>query len=176
MKTIETLNAEQIKDKIGSAARPKNVMGRHFILVRQSDIVTQGAMIGQPMRLTEQRFLRIISGKAVYRFNLLDHTLCQGDIIVLPSDTIVEVLEFSDDYAVEALAVIDLPGIDHELAKRIFPVEVLHLSLHEDDHQRIGEYFDLLPDKWGERSTLIAPSVSSSSRWWPMSTNCREHS
>ena len=149
MKTIETLNAEQIKEKIGSAARPQNVMGSHFILVRQSDVVMQRAMIGQPMRLAEQRFLRIISGKALYRFNLLDHTLCQGDIIVLPSDTIVEVLDFSDDYAVEALAVIDLPGIDHELAKRIFPVEVLHLSLHEDDNQRIGEYFELIARQMG---------------------------
>lgn len=149
MKTIETLNAEQIKEKIGSAARPQNVMGSHFILVRQSDVVMQRAMIGQPMRLAEQRFLRIISGKALYRFNLLDHSLCQGDIIVMPSDTIVEVLDFSDDYAVEALAVIDLPGIDHELAKRIFPVEVLHLSLHEDDNQRIGEYFELIARQMG---------------------------
>ena len=80
MKTIETLNAEQIKDKIGAAARPQNVMGRHFILVRQSDVVLQRARIGQPMRLPEQRFFRIISGKAVYRINLLDHSLCQGDI------------------------------------------------------------------------------------------------
>lgn len=149
MKTIETLNAEQIKDKIGAAARPQNVMGSHFILVRQSDVVMQRARIGQPMRLTEQRFLRIISGKAVYRLNLFDHSLCQGDIVVLPSDTIVEVLDFSDDYAVEALAVIDFPGIDHELAKRIFPIEVLHLSLHEDDDQRIGEYFDLIARQMG---------------------------
>ena len=149
MKTIETLNAEQIKDKIGAAARPHNVMGSHFILVRQSDVVIQRTRIGQPIRLTERRFLRIINGKALYRFNLLDHALCRGDIIVLPPDTIVEVQDFSDDYAVEALAVIDLPGIDHELAKRIFPVEVLHLSLHENDYQRIGEYFDLIARQMG---------------------------
>ena len=81
MKTIETQNAEQIKDKIGAAARPQNVMGRHFILVRQSDVVLQRARIGQPMRLPEQRFFCIISGKAVYRINLLDHSLCQGDVV-----------------------------------------------------------------------------------------------
>ena len=144
MKTIETLSAEQIKDSIGSAARPQNVMDTHFILVRQSDVVIQRTRIGQPMRLTEQRFLRIISGKASYRFNLRDHSLCQGDIIVLPSDSIVEVLDFSDDYAVEALAVIDLPSIGHELTRRIFPTEVLHLSLHKNDFQRIGEYFELI--------------------------------
>lgn len=144
MKTIETLSAEQIKDSIGSAARPQNVMGTHFILVRQSDVVLQLTRIGQPMRLTEWRFLRIISGKAVYRLNLLDHSLRQGDIVVLPSDSIVEVLDFSDDYAVEALAVIDLPGIDHDLATHVFPLDVLHLSLHEDDYQRIGDYFNLI--------------------------------
>ena len=149
MKIIETVNAKLIKDRIGSDLRNKNVIGKNIILVRQSDIVMQRANIGQPMRLAEQRFLRIISGKAVYRFNLFDHSLCQGDIVVLPSDTIVEVLDFSDDYAVEALAVIDMPGIDHDLARRIFPIEVLHLPLHEDDYQRIGEYFNLIERQMG---------------------------
>ncbi|MBP5507590.1 MAG: helix-turn-helix transcriptional regulator [Prevotella sp.] len=144
MKTIETIDAGSIKDKINSASRPQNFMAQHFILVRQSDIVIQQIKFGQPMRLNERRFLHVLSGGAVYRINLIDYSLHQGEFLVLPPDTIVEVLSITDDFTVEALVVIDLPGIDHETAKRLFPIDVLYLSLGEDDDSLIGEYFDLL--------------------------------
>ena len=120
--TIETVNASHIKDRISSVLRPQNIMAQHFILVRQSDVVMQQARFGQPMRLNERRFLHILRGQATYRINLLDYTMCQGDFLVLPSDTIVEVVNITDDYAVEALLIIDLPGVDHETAKRLFPI------------------------------------------------------
>lgn len=142
--TIETVNASHIKDRISSVSRPQNIMAQHFILVRQSDVVMQQARFGQPMRLNERRFLHILSGQATYRINLLDYTMCQGDFLVLPSDTIVEVVNITDDYAVEALLIIDLPGVDHETAKRLFPIDVLHISLSNDDIKRMGAYFDLL--------------------------------
>lgn len=142
--TIETVNASHIKDRISSVSRPQNIMAQHFILVRQSDVVMQQARFGQPMRLNERRFLHILSGQATYRINLLDYTMCQGDFLVLPSDTILEVVNITDDYAVEALLIIDLPGVDHETAKRLFPIDVLHISLSNDDIKRMGAYFDLL--------------------------------
>ena len=142
--TIETVNASHIKDRISSVSRPQNIMAQHFILVRQSDVVMQQARFGQPMRLNERRFLHILSGQATYRINLLDYTMCQGDFLVLPSDTVVEVVNITDDYAVEALLIIDLPGVDHETAKRLFPIDVLHISLSNDDIKRMGAYFDLL--------------------------------
>ena len=111
MKTIENVNASQVKDRISSISRPQNLLAKHFILVRQSDVVMQQARFGQPMRLNERRFLHILNGQAVYRINLLDYTLRQGDFLVLPPDTIVEVVSISDDYAVEALLIIDLSGI-----------------------------------------------------------------
>ncbi|MBR6597757.1 MAG: helix-turn-helix domain-containing protein [Paludibacteraceae bacterium] len=144
MKTIENVNASQVKDRISSVSRPQNLLAKHFILVRQSDVVMQQARFGQPMRLNERRFLHILNGQAVYRINLLDYTLRQGDFLVLPPDTIVEVVSISDDYAVEALLIIDLSDIDHETAKRLFPVDVLRLSLSEEDVRRVGAYFDLL--------------------------------
>lgn len=144
MKTIETIDDSQIKEKIDAVARPQNFMDQHFILVRQSDVVIQQMRLGQPMRLNEFRFLHILSGKAVYRINLLDHTLRQGDFLVLPSDTIVEVLSITDDYSVEGLTIIDYPGVDYEMVKRVLPIEVIHLTLSKDEDLRIGDYFDLL--------------------------------
>lgn len=144
MKTIETVNASQVKNRISSNSRPQNLMAQHFILVRQSDVVIQQARFGQPMRLNERRFLHILSGQAMYRINLLGYTLRSGDFLVLPPDTIVEVVSITDDYSVEALLIIDLPGIDHETATRIFPIEVLHLSLSEGDVRRMDAYFNLL--------------------------------
>ena len=94
MKTIENVNASQVKDRISSVSRPQNLLAKHFILVRQSDVVMQQARFGQPMRLNERRFLHILNGQAVYRINLLDYTLRQGDFLVLPPDTIVEVGQY----------------------------------------------------------------------------------
>lgn len=144
MNTIEAIDAERIKDNITANDRPKNILGKHFILVRQSDIVTQGARTGQPMRLRERRFLHILHGQADYRIDLMDYTVQQGDMVMMPPDTIVEVSRFSDDYALEALAVIDLPGIDHEIARRAFPTDVIHLALDEPSNHRIGGYFELI--------------------------------
>lgn len=144
MMTIENVNANQVKGRVSSASRPQNLMTQHFILVRQSDIVMQQVRLGQPMRLNERRFLHILGGQATYRINLLDCTLRKGDFLVLPPDTIVEVVNITDDYAVEALLIIDLPGVDHETAKRLFPIDVLHLTLSKDDVRRMGAYFDLL--------------------------------
>ena len=149
MKTIETVNAVHIRDRFQSDYRSRNFMDGHFVLVRQSDIVTQKASLGQPMRLTECRFLHIVSGQAMYRINLIDHTLASGDILLLPPDTIVEVLSFTADYAVEALAIIDFSGVDHELVKRTSPVEVVHLSLSEDDNRRMDDYFNMIAQQMG---------------------------
>ena len=149
MKTIETVDAAHIRDRFQSDRRPRNLMDGHFVLVRQSDVVTQKANLGQPMRLAECRILHVVGGQAVYRINLVDHTLASGDVLMLPPDTIVEVLSLTADYSVEALAIIDFPGIDHELAKRTFPVEVMHLSMGDDDRKRMGGYFDMIARQMG---------------------------
>lgn len=138
------LDAERIKGVVASGIDPHNLMSRYFVLIRQSGIVMQQIRIGQPMRLSDRRILHILSGQAVYRINLMDHRLCQGDVLVLPPNTLIEVLSFTDDYAVEGLLVIDFPGIDYAWAKRILPIEVLHLSLDDDDHLRMGAYLHLI--------------------------------
>lgn len=96
------------------------------------------------MRLAEWRLLHILAGRASYRINLVDHPLQGNEILVLPSDTVVEVLSLSEDFAAEALTAIDLPGIDGDSTDRLLPKEVQHLFLEEADRKRFGTYFDLL--------------------------------
>lgn len=149
MKGIETIDAADIKNCISKEHAPhnqdgRNVVGQHFILVRQSEIVKKQIIIGQPMRLAEWRLLHILAGRASYRINLVDHPLQGNEILVLPSDTVVEVLSLSEDFAAEALTEIDLPGIDGDSTDRLLPKEVQHLFLEEADRKRFGTYFDLL--------------------------------
>ena len=149
MKGIETIDAADIKNCISKEHAPhnqdgRNVVGQHFILVRQSEIVKKQIIIGQPMRLAEWRLLHILAGRASYRINLVDHPLQGNEILVLPSDTVVEVLSLSEDFAAEALTAIDLPGIDGDSTDRLLPKEVQHLFLEEADRKRFSTYFDLL--------------------------------
>lgn len=111
MKGIETIDASDIKNCISKEHAPhnqddRNVVGQHFILVRESDIVKKQITFRQPMRLAEWRLLHILAGTASYRINLVDHLLQGNEVLVLPSDTIVEVLSLSKDFAAEALTVI----------------------------------------------------------------------
>lgn len=142
---ITTLDASSIKENLLSNAHPQNLLSNHFILVRQSDMVTKGMMLtNQPFRLTEQRIMSVVAGTAVYRIAFFDHALNKGDILLFPADTIIEVISYSEDYAVEVLAVIDLPGIDYDATKSIFPLEAFHLPLTDDNHIRMLEYFKLI--------------------------------
>lgn len=149
MKGIETIDAADIKnrisdDQVSRNQDYRNVMGQHFILVRQSEIVKKQIIIGQPMRLAEWRLLHILAGRALYRINLVDHSLQGNEILVLPSDTVVEVQSLSEDFAAEALTVIDFPGVDSNGTDRLLPKEMLHLLLDTTDSKRFGTYFDLL--------------------------------
>ncbi len=130
MKGIETIDASDIKncisdDQVSRNQDYRNVVGQHFILVRQSEIVKKQIIIGQPMRLAEWRLLHILAGTASYRINLVDHLLQGNEVLVLPSDTIVEVLSLSKDFAAEALTVIDFPGVDSNGTGRLLPKEIL---------------------------------------------------
>ena len=149
MKGIETIDAADIKnrisdDQVSRNQDYRNVVGQHFILVRQSEIVKKQIIIGQPMRLAEWRLLHILAGSASYRINLVDHLLQGNEVLVLPSDTIVEVLSLSKDFAAEALTVIDFPGVDSNGTGRLLPKEMLHLLLDTTDRKCFGAYFDLL--------------------------------
>ena len=149
MKGIETIDASDIKNCISKEHVPhnqdgRNVVGQHFILVRESDIVKRQITFRQPMRLAEWRLLHIFAGSALYRINLVDHLLQGNEVLVLPSDTIVEVLSLSKDFAAEALTAIDLPGIDGDSTDRLLPKEMLHLLLDTTDRKCFGAYFDLL--------------------------------
>ena len=58
MKGIETIDAADIKNRISDDQLSRNqdyrnVVGQHFFLVRQSEIVKKQIIIGQPMRLAE---------------------------------------------------------------------------------------------------------------------------
>ena len=144
MKGVKIISGEHFQSRLALEQHPANIVGKHFILTLDSRVVSQMAVLHQPYRLAEGRMMRVISGCADYRINLIEYTFAENDIILLPPKAIVELTGYSEDYAVEALVVVDLPGIETEAAQGILPSEILHLSLGEDDNARISEYLRLI--------------------------------
>lgn len=144
MKAVKILSGEHFNSQLAREKHPANIIGKHIILTLDSQVISQMAVVRQPYRLAEGRMMRVVSGTAEYRINLIEYTFAKDDIILLPPNAIVELLSYSEDYAVEALVVIDLPGIENEAARKIFPADILQLSLNEDDNARISDYIRLI--------------------------------
>ena len=63
---------------------------------------------------------------------------------MFPSGTIVEVLQLSSDFVIEAIAALDCPGVSGDAVRAILPEEVLHSHLDEETEKRVSDYFHLI--------------------------------
>jgi len=141
---FEVISNQRLNKDLDLEHQKGNYAGQHFMLVTETGVITKYARLHHPYRLSEARLARVISGRAVYLINLVEHTFSKGDIMVFPPETIVQVESLSDDYALEALSIIDLPGVKQELVSITFPEEPLHLSLADEDFQRMGDYLQFV--------------------------------
>ncbi|MBQ8046466.1 MAG: hypothetical protein IJ196_00885 [Prevotella sp.] len=103
----EVVSSYRLNEELGLERHAGNRMGQYFMLVTETGVITDNASLHQPYRLSEARVARVISGQAVYQVNLVEHTFRQGDFLVFPPETIVELESLSADYALEVLTVIN---------------------------------------------------------------------
>lgn len=54
--------------------------------------------IGQPYRAKEGRIVRILQGTGRISINLIEHEVSKFDIIIIPDNSLIELLEISADY------------------------------------------------------------------------------
>jgi len=140
VRNVESLSNLPLREVAGEL----NFIGEHFMLILDSSVIPGLMKLGQPYRASDRRMVRVLCGSAVYRINLVDFSLRAHDMVILPTDSIVEIENVSADYAVEVLVISSLPGVSHDDAMQILPHDVIHLPLEEDDWQRTSEYFLLI--------------------------------
>lgn len=155
VRNVESLSNLPLREVAGEL----NFIGEHFMLILDSSVIPGLMKLGQPYRASDRRMVRVLCGSAVYRINLEDFILRAHDMVFLPTDTIVEIENASADYAVEVLVISSLPGVSHDDAVQIFPHDVIHLPLEEDDWQRTSEYFQLIAREL-HRETPVFQAVS----------------
>ena len=140
VRNVESLSNLPLREVAGEL----NFIGKHFMLILDSSVIPGLMKLGQPYRVSDRRMVRVLCGSAVYRINLVDFSLRAHDMVILPTDSIVEIENVSADYAVEVLVISSLPGVSHDEAVQILSHDVIHLPLEEDDWQRTTEYFQLI--------------------------------
>lgn len=143
-KALENLSVERMQTEFNLSGWSKTLDRKHFILIRQQEEANEHAPLNQPFRMSEGRAIHVLGGEASYRINLVDMHLAKGDFIVFPSGTIVEVLQLSSDFVIEAIAALDFPGVSSDTVRAILPEEVLHLHLDEKAERRVNDYFHLI--------------------------------
>lgn len=88
-----------------------------------------------PFHSNEMRMLRVTNGEARYMVNLVDYDIKRGDILLMPANSLIEVVWYSDDFNAQFI----LFSTD---------VEVLdmgrHITLQPRDFDRSGLYFELI--------------------------------
>ncbi|MBQ6963328.1 MAG: helix-turn-helix transcriptional regulator [Paludibacteraceae bacterium] len=93
--------------------------------------------VRSPQYVEMGRLVRVTSGSAEFRINLLPFKHQAGDILIIPENNCFEVVSVSDDYDAQAVAFRDLPS-------SFLRCTLLRLS--GEDFERIGDYLQLIWD------------------------------
>lgn len=103
---------------------------------------------GQPYRAKEGRIIRGISGEAVFSINLIQYTLSKKAMIIIPPNSLIELISYSDDFNFQAI----VPGNDFlpEQYRNHFTSSYTNrnaiIQMTEAEWQQAGTFFSLLWD------------------------------
>lgn len=110
----------------------------------------------QPFRTAEGQIMRIVSGTVTCRINLEQFQFSVHDIQMSPPDTILELIECSDDFSMQLLVIKSLPGVDKESFRQGLAPMPMKVSLDEANWQVSARYFELLQALLGDGYTPAA--------------------
>ncbi len=139
-KNINQLNLQYINDRCDNQIN-FYLDERFYISISTNGFTSENIKVRQPYRLDDGRVLLITGGEALININLKNYTLKKNMGLVSLPNTIIEILERSDDFDFMAFSFpTDLPivvKIDSELV----------FDLNDGQSSLIREYFNLM---WSE--------------------------
>ena len=103
---------------------------------------------GQPYRAKEIRIFHVKQGKARTSVNLIEHTLGEHSFGIIPPDSLLEFLEFDDEFDFQVLAVDSnfIPTPQHVVLTDQYTRQAFCMSDNLEEWQRTGTYFSLIWD------------------------------
>ena len=103
--------------------------------------------VGQPYRAKEVRILRGIKGCARMSVNLMEYTIKEHTIGLIPPNALLQIVDISSDYDIQALAADSnfIPTQQHSILTDWHTQQAVFLDNHVEEWQRTGTYFSLIP-------------------------------
>lgn len=143
--------------KIPEGRQGRNIFLPELVLALDPDQMRKKVVAPhQPFRTAEGQIMRIVSGTVTCRINLEKFQFSVHDIQMSPPDTILELIECSDDFSMQLLVIKSLPGVDKESFRQGLAPMPMKVSLDEADWQVSVRYFELLQALLGDGYTPAA--------------------
>ncbi len=98
--------------------------------------------LNQPYNIDAGRIMHILNGDAIYTINLVEHHIKQGDVLIIPPQSIVEVNSHSQDYTIQAITLPD--NSKSNIVDIMHDSDCLHFALNDNDDTLIRSYFDFI--------------------------------
>lgn len=114
-----------------------------FGLVLDSLKIGMTAKKGEPYHIPENKIIRVLKGHATYRINLIDYKLNPDTCILLPADSIIEVVDSSEDIAIEVLIVKALPALTDSICLKL-PTQLLVFTPSDAFLKRFNSFLILI--------------------------------
>lgn len=101
---------------------------------------------GQPYRAKEGRIVRILQGTGRISINLIEHEVSKFDIIIIPDNSLIELLEISADYDFQVIMPVPgfLPVTQRSILSDTDVRNGIKMSLAETEWSHIDVFFTLV--------------------------------
>ena len=102
--------------------------------------------VGQPYRAKESRIIRITQGVGKISINLVEHDVEKQMVIVIPPNSLIEVIDISPDYDFQVIVPENdfLPAVQSNSITDLYGRQEIVLSLSAEEWEHTGEFFSLL--------------------------------
>ncbi len=101
---------------------------------------------GQPYRAKEGRIIRILQGTGRISINLIEYEVAAFDIIVIPDNSLIELLEISEDYDFQVIVPVPgfLPVMQRSILSETYTRNGIRMSLAETEWKYVDVFFTLV--------------------------------
>ncbi|WP_321480701.1 helix-turn-helix domain-containing protein [uncultured Bacteroides sp.] len=104
--------------------------------------------IKRPYRMKEGRIIYVTSGWMHASINLIEHNFHSGDVAIFSPDSIVEIIEYNDDFDMKAIVIgkdfIQYTKVNDTLEHYITPRQNVKVVLNPKEQEQIEAYFSLI--------------------------------